>query len=119
MTSAEHLANGVLEPSLFLDVLLKLGLVLFLVYFSLRLLRQYSHQLPSLSVFKDLQTQSQTQPVQILQVKPLNRQVTLYLVRCNQRQLLISVNGQHSQLLGDWPEQTENLSLEAETPLNT
>ncbi len=113
------MANGVLEPTLFFDVLLKLGLVLFLVYFSLRLLRKYSHQLPSLSVFKDLKSQSQTQALQILQVKPINRQVTLYLLRCNQRQLLISVNGQQTCLLGDWPETEPNLSIEAESQINS
>ena len=90
-------------------------MVLFLVYFSLSLLSKYSHQLPSLYVFKDLKSQSQNQALQILQVKPINRQVTLYLLRCNQRQILISVNGQQTSLLGDWPDETENsLSFEVD-----
>lgn len=119
MSSADQLASGVLTPGLILDVLLKLGIVLILVYLSLRLLRRYAqqapilppdhpHALPARLNVRLAQLFGQSgpalaSPIHTLQVHPLNRQVTLYLIECEGRRLLLSVSNQQAQLLSEWP----------------
>ncbi|HEY9839513.1 MAG TPA: flagellar biosynthetic protein FliO, partial [Candidatus Obscuribacterales bacterium] len=111
---AEQHASDIVSLSLVLDVFLKLGIVLLLIYLSLRLLRRYGQQAPVLPG-KGLEgklgkwlTPWLVQPpdgmaVRTLQVHPLNRQVTLYLLEVEARRLLLSVSGQQVQLLGEWP----------------
>lgn len=113
MTSAEQLASGILTPALVLEVFLKLGIVLILVYLSLRLLRQYSQQNPAanwLQAFKSVDT---VKSLRTLQVHPLNRQVTLYLIECEGRKILLSANGQQVTALSEWTEQAAEPDLKA------
>ncbi|HEY9841639.1 MAG: flagellar biosynthetic protein FliO [Candidatus Sericytochromatia bacterium] len=112
---AEQHASDIVSLSLVLDVFLKLGIVLLLIYLSLRLLRRYGQQAPVLPGKAGLEgklgkwlTPWLVQPpdgmaVRTLQVHPLNRQVTLYLLEVEARRLLLSVSGQQVQLLGEWP----------------
>lgn len=113
MTPAEQLASGSLSFALVADVFLKLGIVLILIYLSLRLLRQYARQAPvlppgyglpgRLSQWLQRETVPLPTAVRTLQVHPLNRQVTLYLIECEDQRLLMSVSGQQVQLLSQWP----------------
>lgn len=119
MSSADQLASGVLTPGLILDVLLKLGIVLILVYLSLRLLRRYAQQAPilppdhphALPARLNLrlprlfgQQAPSLSSIRTLQVHSLNRQVTLYLIACDARRMLVSVSGQQVVLLSAWEE---------------
>lgn len=113
MTPAEQLASGTLSPALVLDVFLKLGIVLILIYVSLRLLRRYGQQAPVVqgvgkapvwltSLLGGLSPPDSDVPLRTLQIHPLNRQVTLYLLEVDSRRLLLSVTPTQVQLLKDW-----------------
>lgn len=99
MTSAQQIANGQLTPFVLLDVVLKLGLVLFLIYGSAYLLKRYGHQLLNLQNPKNKPDQA----FEILQVQTLQRGVTLYLLQAAQLQILISVSGTEVRQLAQWP----------------
>lgn len=101
-----------MSPALLLDVVLKLGIVLLLIYLSLRLLRRYGQQASSLppgplqSKVAALLGQSfgplEAGELRVLQVQPLNRQLQLYLVAIGPRRLLLSVGLSEARLLSEW-----------------
>ncbi len=98
MTSAQQIANGQLTPFVLLDVVLKLGLVLFLIYGSAYLLKRYGHQILNFQVSKNKPDQA----LEILQVQALQRGVTLYLLQAPHSQILISVSGTEVRRLSEW-----------------
>lgn len=81
-----------------LEVILKLGLVLVLIYVSLRLLRQAPLRLPGWPG-----APTEQGPLRVVQVQPLNRMTSLYLIEAADRQLLLSVQANQVQMLSEWP----------------
>lgn len=119
MTPAEQLASGTLSLALVLDVFLKLGIVLILIYVSLRLLRRYAQQAPVAQapnwlsqMLGGLSQSAPDQPLRTLQIHPLNRQVSLYLIEVDSRRLLLSVSQSDVKLLKEFsaPDFTSDLS---------
>lgn len=107
MNSAEQLAQGQLTFGIVLEVMLKLGFVLLLIYFSFYLLRraaQQDGQGPLWQRLRGLSAGPQAEAIQTLAIKPLGRQTTLYLVEVDARRLLVAVQPQQpAQLLSEWP----------------
>lgn len=99
MTSAQQIANGQLTAFVLLDVVLKLGLVLFLIYGSAYLLKRYGHQLLNLQTPKNKPNQA----FEVVQVQALQRGVTLYVLQTAHSQILISVSGSDVRQLAQWP----------------
>ncbi|MGV3523615.1 MAG: flagellar biosynthetic protein FliO [Candidatus Sericytochromatia bacterium] len=98
MTPAEQLAQGQLTLGFALEVVLKLGLVVVLIYISLRLLRQAPLRLPGWPG-----APTDPGPLRVIQVQPLNRMTSLYLIEVPDRQLLVSVQANQVQMLSEWP----------------
>lgn len=109
MNSAEQLAQGQLTLGIMLEVMLKLGFVLLLIYFSFYLLRRAAQQDGPGPLWQRLRGlsasgASQAEAIETLAVKPLGRQTTLYLLEVDTRRLLVAVHPQQPvQLLSEWP----------------
>ncbi|MBF2055169.1 MAG: flagellar biosynthetic protein FliO [Candidatus Sericytochromatia bacterium] len=116
MNSAEQLAQGQLTFGIVLEVMLKLGFVLLLIYFSFYLLRRAARQEgqgPLWQRLRGLSALPQADRIETLAIKPLGRQTTLYLLEVDTRRLLVAVQPQQPlQLLSEWP--TDSVSTEAE-----
>lgn len=108
MNSAEQLAQGQLTLGIMLEVMLKLGFVLLLIYFSFYLLRRAAQQDGQGPLWQRLRglsvgSVSQAEAIETLAIKPLGRQATLYLVEVDARRLLLAVQPQQPvQLLSEW-----------------
>jgi len=115
LTSAEQLAQGQLSFSLLLELALKLGLVIVLIYFSFYLLKRYSQHTGTLPWAKSLAKSGTDQSIQTLCVHPLGHQATLYLLEVDAQRLLVSVSPQQVQVLSQWPSPAQDINPTTES----
>lgn len=99
MPLSEQVVSGQIQATGWLELLLKLALVLALVYIA-ALLLQKGTLLPLFSRWRQLS--DKPEGMRTVSVHPLTPQVSLYLVEIEKRKLLLSVSNQGpAQLLLD------------------
>lgn len=107
MPLSEQVVSGQIQATGWLELLLKLALVLVLIYVAGLLLQKGSFT-PFLSRWRQLPAESDK--IKTLAVHPLTPQVSLYLIEVERRKLLLSVSPQtQPQLLLDLSSPEEEL----------
>lgn len=108
MPLSEQVVSGQIQATGWLELLLKLALVLFLVYVAAFLLQKGSLA-ALLSRWRHIPESSDA--MRTLAVHPLTPQVSLYLVEIEKRKLLLSVSAQaQAQLLLDFGKGEEEIA---------
>lgn len=108
MPLSEQVVSGQIQATGWLELLLKLALVLLLVYIAAFLLQKGSLA-GVLSRWRPISEGSGA--IRTLAVHPLTPQVSLYLVEIEERKLLLSVSAQaQPQLLLDFGKREEELN---------
>lgn len=99
MSLSEQALQGTLSTTALLELLLKLGVVVGLIYLSAWAWRRWGGKSPALAWNSPL---AQT-PLRVVQVQRLTAQHTVHLLELEGRRLLVATSPQGTQLLSEWP----------------
>ena len=99
MSLSEQAAQGTLSTTALLELLLKLGFVVALVYLSAWAWRRWGGK-PSALPWVPPQTET---PVRVVQVQRLTPQHAVHVLDVDGRRLLVGTGPQGTELLCQWP----------------